>query len=255
MKSTPQGHTIRIGPDVQSVDVIAEKLRECVPDTWKQCYTKHIDCTGNYRGFKAVATTFCAAIVETRIHLRDRKLVSNGSLIASLRYWCSLILLLAFTVFYGCSRTVSITVSGPRGARIISFPPARDGKCCEHSEGASVTQQQLHILQHSPQASTMETEAMKALGKDIKEFWLNHWPAGMYVEEGDDALFDKEGAPVLADALPADMLERDHAAPCGSLYGSHTGWLAIREIHLSKLEATAFEGREMPTISEETAHA
>ncbi len=53
--------------------------------------------------------------------------------------------------------------------------------------------------------------------------------------------------------LPADMLKRDAAAPGASLYGSHTHWLAIREIHLSGLDPNAFEGRDLPTISEEDA--
>ncbi len=76
-----QGQTLLIGPEVPSVDVIADKLKECVPDLWNSCYTKHIDTPGNYRGFKAVATTFCAAVVETRINLQNKKLVSNGLLI------------------------------------------------------------------------------------------------------------------------------------------------------------------------------
>lgn len=76
-----QGQTHLVGPEVPSVDIIADKLKECVPDTWKSCYTKHIDTPGNYRGFKAVATTFCSAVVEARIHLANKKLISNGLLI------------------------------------------------------------------------------------------------------------------------------------------------------------------------------
>lgn len=53
--------------------------------------------------------------------------------------------------------------------------------------------------------------------------------------------------------LPADRPERDARAPGGSLYHSHTDWLAIREIHLSGLDPIEFDGRELPTISEEAA--
>lgn len=43
--------------------------------------------------------------------------------------------------------------------------------------------------------------------------------------------------------------------PAVRSYDSHVFWLAIREIHLSGLEPRAFEGRELPTISEEAAQA
>lgn len=46
---------------------------------------------------------------------------------------------------------------------------------------------------------------MKALGKDIKEFWLRHWPAGMYVEEEDESLFNEDGDPVLDDTAKYEL--------------------------------------------------
>lgn len=47
---------------------------------------------------------------------------------------------------------------------------------------------------------------MKALGIDIKEFWLNHWPEGMYVEDNEKALMDEvTGEPKLEDAEKYDL--------------------------------------------------
>lgn len=63
-------------------------------------------------------------------------------------------------------------------------------------------------------------------------------------------LFDQQ---VVTYFLPVDMIERDRFAPGGSLYFSHTHWLAIREIHLSGQEPKRFQGRDLPTISEKDA--
>lgn len=46
---------------------------------------------------------------------------------------------------------------------------------------------------------------MKALGKDIKEFWLHHWPAGMFAEETDESLLNKKGNPALENAAEYDL--------------------------------------------------
>lgn len=47
---------------------------------------------------------------------------------------------------------------------------------------------------------------MKALGADIKEFWLNHWPDGMYVEDNEEALMnDTTGEPQLEDGEKYDL--------------------------------------------------
>lgn len=68
-------------PQPPSVDKIAEAIQKVYPDVWRKCYTKHIDAPGNYRGFKAVATTFASVLIETHIMMQQKKLISNGHLI------------------------------------------------------------------------------------------------------------------------------------------------------------------------------
>lgn len=46
---------------------------------------------------------------------------------------------------------------------------------------------------------------MKAPGKDIKEFWTNHWPEGMYIDDTDESLFDEKGDPNLEDTRKYDL--------------------------------------------------
>lgn len=46
----------------------------------------------------------------------------------------------------------------------------------------------------------------KALGVHIKDFWNNHWPVGMFVEDNEESLFDQEtGAPILEDNEKYDL--------------------------------------------------
>ena len=71
-------------PHIPSLDKIADAIQRTYPELWRQCYTKHLDAPGNYRGFKAVATTLASAIIETNMYARAQKLVSNGGLIASM---------------------------------------------------------------------------------------------------------------------------------------------------------------------------
>ncbi len=41
---------------------------------------------------------------------------------------------------------------------------------------------------------------MKALGADIKDFWKNHWPENMYVEDCEESLLNEAGELNIEDA-------------------------------------------------------
>lgn len=77
---------------------------------------------------------------------------------------------------------------------------------------------------------------MKSFGKDIKEFWLNHWPLNMYVEDEDESLFDEKGAPKLEDGEKYDLssfgylLREEGATAKEGPFSTHfSAWLKRRD--------------------------
>ena len=72
------------GGIVTDLDRLTKGIQTVYPSLWRRCYTKHYDLPGNYRGAKAVACTFASAYLETEMMLNQKKLISNGWMIARL---------------------------------------------------------------------------------------------------------------------------------------------------------------------------
>lgn len=77
---------------------------------------------------------------------------------------------------------------------------------------------------------------MKALGRDIKDFWHNHWPTDMYFEEADESLFDESGEPSLEDNVKYDLsrfgvlLQQANATAGDGLFSLHFNrWIKKRD--------------------------